>query len=596
MSGITSGVVYPLAACELAQIYKFKNIGGTSAGAIAAAAVAAAEYGRIHGTGEGFSELEKLPEWLGQRSRAKQGSNLFALFHPQEETRPIFNILTAGIGKDWGLLRMFNTALDAFPEVWLGALPGLILFGLACFQERGPMAFLWGLVSLLFAVIGLIVSIGAVVLWNVSQRLPENFYGLCSGNLDQPSRSGDQSIMPDAPLTPWLSDYLDRLAGKPKGQPLTFGDLWGGPNEEAGKRDTNLEMMTTCITLGRPYRIPFETDIFYFKPAEFERLFPDYIVTWMKEHPREPEKPNPYEDLGLRRLPAMSDLPVVVAARMSLSFPILICAVPLYAIDYGRKVNIENDRKPERCWFSDGGICSNFPVHFFDGPLPRWPTFAINLRPPHPDYPDEMVRMAKTNSGGLIEGWTRFDEVGRGTAKLAGFFSAILNAMQNWSDNLQTHLPGYRDRVVHVCLRPDEGGVNLDMDERLIEPLSERGRDAAQKLIERFAIPHSGGELTWENHRWVRYRTTMALIEAMLKSYSAAFDSSTDGDRKYLELIERDFDDPPKSYRWTARQKESGVNSTQELLALVEKWKQSPSHFSEHAPKPTAELRIRPRV
>jgi hypothetical protein len=35
--GVTSGIVYPLAVCELAKTYTFKNIGGTSAGAIAAA-------------------------------------------------------------------------------------------------------------------------------------------------------------------------------------------------------------------------------------------------------------------------------------------------------------------------------------------------------------------------------------------------------------------------------------------------------------------------------------------------------------------------------------------------------------------------------
>jgi len=36
--GITSGVVYPLALVELAKTYRFSNIGGTSARAIAAAA------------------------------------------------------------------------------------------------------------------------------------------------------------------------------------------------------------------------------------------------------------------------------------------------------------------------------------------------------------------------------------------------------------------------------------------------------------------------------------------------------------------------------------------------------------------------------
>ena len=44
--GITSGIVYPLALVKLAEKYRFSCIGGTSAGAIAAAACAAAEYGR----------------------------------------------------------------------------------------------------------------------------------------------------------------------------------------------------------------------------------------------------------------------------------------------------------------------------------------------------------------------------------------------------------------------------------------------------------------------------------------------------------------------------------------------------------------------
>ena len=44
--GTTSGVVYPLAVCELATNFRFRNVGGASAGAIAAAITAAAELGR----------------------------------------------------------------------------------------------------------------------------------------------------------------------------------------------------------------------------------------------------------------------------------------------------------------------------------------------------------------------------------------------------------------------------------------------------------------------------------------------------------------------------------------------------------------------
>lgn len=47
--GITSGVVYPLAIYKLSQNYRFENIGGTSAGAIAAVMTAAAEYGARNG-------------------------------------------------------------------------------------------------------------------------------------------------------------------------------------------------------------------------------------------------------------------------------------------------------------------------------------------------------------------------------------------------------------------------------------------------------------------------------------------------------------------------------------------------------------------
>ena len=47
--GITSGVVYPLTVVELSKKYRLRNIGGTSAGALAAAITAAAEYNRDGG-------------------------------------------------------------------------------------------------------------------------------------------------------------------------------------------------------------------------------------------------------------------------------------------------------------------------------------------------------------------------------------------------------------------------------------------------------------------------------------------------------------------------------------------------------------------
>lgn len=72
--GITSGVVYPKAIAELAKEFRFKNVGGTSAGAIAAALAAAAEYARVSGKGAGFARLEQLPDFLYEGSRPSRAT------------------------------------------------------------------------------------------------------------------------------------------------------------------------------------------------------------------------------------------------------------------------------------------------------------------------------------------------------------------------------------------------------------------------------------------------------------------------------------------------------------------------------------------
>ena len=63
--GVTSGVVYPGLVCKLAEYYDFQSIGGTSAGAIAAALTAAAEYSRRAGNPDAFNAVSEVPGWLG---------------------------------------------------------------------------------------------------------------------------------------------------------------------------------------------------------------------------------------------------------------------------------------------------------------------------------------------------------------------------------------------------------------------------------------------------------------------------------------------------------------------------------------------------
>ena len=86
--GITSGVVYPLAVVELATRYQFKNIGGASAGAIAAGFAAAAEYGRRMG---GFLRSARLPQEVSR--------SLLSLFQPTPRLRPVFGVLVHGFSR-----------------------------------------------------------------------------------------------------------------------------------------------------------------------------------------------------------------------------------------------------------------------------------------------------------------------------------------------------------------------------------------------------------------------------------------------------------------------------------------------------------------
>jgi predicted acylesterase/phospholipase RssA len=588
--GITSGVVYPPAVVALSKKYSFRNIGGTSAGAIAAAVTAAAEFGRQHNR-EGFSRLANLPADLGAPVSKGGDSLLLSLFQPQKETNALFRIVVASLGnKRFKAVKVLLAAIRHFiVRALIGALPGLVFTFLCIYYATGVFFGVSLVVGVLLIILGVLISVAIGIYGKVTGAIPQNHYGLCRGFIEGPN---------NVPvLTPWLSRLINETAGiDPDGKPLTFGDLYG-LDENNQERRINLQMMTTNLTTGRPHRLPFSQRTFYFDPAEWSKFFPANVIDWLLSKSQDAEA---MEFAPLRQLPAADDFPVIVATRMSLSFPILLSAVPIYARDFGRTQ--EEDRRPQKCWFSDGGICSNFPVHFFDSALPRWPTFAINLRPFHPDHPDKPVFMPDKNVGGTTEWFTNFDQ-GNGRDRLFGFFGAILNTLENWRDNMQTRLPGYRDRIAHVSLNDKtEGGLNLNMPSELIIELGERGEQAAELLMEHFTVPADEIELSWDNHRWVRYRSMMGLLEEMLQEMEFAIKHPAPGDRSYEDLISRELGQAPKSYAWRIKsQRTFGSKATVELMDLIAKWESLKANdpnstFTTGTPKPQPELKARPQV
>jgi predicted acylesterase/phospholipase RssA len=581
--GITSGVVYPLAVCELAKEYRFRNIGGTSAGAIAAAAAAAAEFGRDKG---GFTKFAQLPDFLQEK--------LTSLFQPSRETRPVFVVLLTWLQPGSRFKKVVRSVLAILRDHGLGAVAGaglgLLLFLLLVVLPATSLHPTGGwIVGLLFALAGGLLGASTAFVIGGLRGIENNFFGLCTGSA--PARPGT-----DPPLTPWLADLLDDIAGKTDG-PLTFADLWGQAEhsemlrkeEDSRLRNVNLEVMTTNLTHGWPLRLPFASREFFFHPRDFEQLFPPRIVQWMLSHPPAPRSEEDEWLYGhvaksspLRPLPDPAQLPVVVAARMSLSFPVLISAVPLYTVDWSLEKNKQAKklRQPlelERCWFSDGGIGSNFPVHFFDQLLPSRPTFGINLRPFHPDHPKkedeaENVWFSERAGQGLAPSSTAI-------SGLLSFLTTIVNTMQNWVDNTQTRLPGYRDRVVHVHLTDDEGGLNLVMPPERIQALTQRGQAAGRKL----------SHFNWDAHRWTRYRSAMAQLQDKLERMERVY---SQGFKEFLDQRDPEANPYKQSNKW----KGFALEGTQLLMELVGKWRSHEKYrFTDSAPRPTPDLRITPR-
>lgn len=600
--GITSGIVYPSALSLLATHYRLRSIGGTSAGAIAAAAAAAAEYGRTSGA---FDRLSVLPATLGETDENGR-TRLFRLFEPQRSTKALFDLLVAGLMPDarhgWlAALRWLFSAIANFPIAAL-VIAAACALGAALLLAGDVSPLRLGL-TVLIAIVAFVLLLAAWILIVAARRIGANGYGLCTG-------MGSESA-----LTPWLYGTLQSLASRAPDAPLTFGDLWKNPDPADAKpgdalrethlRRIDLRLMTTALSHGRPYSFPLEINDFHFDAAEWRLLFPPVVIDHLIARAGAAIAEGPLA--GKYRLCAMEDLPIIVPVRMSLAFPVLLSAVPLW------RVRRDPDRDhpgqwldvAEKVWFSDGGICSNFPVHFFDATLPSRPTFGIDLTDDrfvraNPEDPQDFVWMPPHNGSGAMTEIVDVDRGGR--PSVIGFFASIVRTMQDWSDATQLGAPGFRDRVVHVRLTADEGGLNLRMRPELIARVAARGTEAARVLLAHYAHhdPPAGTVTGWRNHRWVRYRVAMRLIEQSLAGLRAAEAETASTPAGILAM----HDDPP-SYRFrTAAQEQAAHDAYIELLDLADRYAKTRDglgfaifdHDPGDGPHPRPELRIRPRL
>ena len=637
--GVTSGIVYPATIIKLAEKYRFRSIGGTSAGAIAASLTAAAEYGRQTG---GFERLRAISLRLGE------GTFLRDLFQPSREVKPLFDLALSAmevgqseekrtIGQNIKLARRivrssFTSAFQAGTQkgILVGALAGLVL---ALIVQGIPAlvtiilgntvswsALLWPFLILLvlFSVLGgwlgSFVRAGAGLMDILTRRIPGNFFGMCTGLHDPADTS--KSV-----LTVWLTRSLNDLAGiKPGEPPLTFGAL--------SKKGIELKMISSNLSQSRPYELPFENKKFIYRKDDFNKLFTKDILEHMEQHAYESKRvvlPD-----GYRFLPLTEELPVAVAMRMSLSFPLLLSAIPLYTIKESsfRKRQKNNDFAvtPEDMqvnWFSDGGIASNFPIHFFDSWVPERPTFGIKLTSMPPDAfedapmddtladvkgpvlkQDYVTTLSDVKDDGVIKSfpglyekavflpeanmqvnpeWEPLEDMD-GKPSITKFMSSIFGTAQNYRDNTLSALPSYRERIVHIRLNENEGGLNLAMDRETILKVMEKGHQAGETIL---------ADFNFRDHQWVRLRLLFGLLENKLVEMARKLAPDR---ANVISLMQEQIEATKTMDRFPYPRSEAWCEDALERLMTLDKllrdWEEE--HFHTKLPKPTPHLRVEP--
>ncbi|MFQ3666193.1 MAG: hypothetical protein SNJ79_09230 [Sphingomonadaceae bacterium] len=559
--GATSGLVYPGTLVTLAERYRFRCIGGASAGAIAAGIAAAAEIGRRSGSYPNvYPDLVgKVSEELGAIVDGE--SRLKTLFHPSTAMRPVMEIAWATLEKgpvDRLLVRYLArvtgrtlraAAATAAAVGLTGAILGAMVATALAGAGSGPfliacLLMLLGAATLAAAALPFWFARGSFVsdLGTPLSDLAASGFGLCPGVNPDVDASSTREMADRGGFADWMHATIQRAAGREvTDPPVAVSDLWGTSDPWAPDRRVDLVLTTTNLTQQLPHQFPFlerSSSFLYFAPQDLANALPASVIEHLLER-RDPAFDIEQDGVWYHRLPRPADLPVLLGVRLSMSFPFLISAVKLHECAAFRTGSATRPHLAP-CWFSDGGITSNFPVATFDAPLPARPTFCINLADLPRNDPDRAnrVRMVNNNSEG-VRAPLRSDMSQGG---LVTFLGAIVDTARNGRENEQMTLPSQRDRIVTVLLDPDkEGGLNLNMQEATLKQLSAWGAEAGTKLVQRFH-PAGGGdpqapEMTWNLHRWGRIRTTFAGLEALALRVDAGWRRADASGRTVPEIL-----------------------------------------------------------
>jgi hypothetical protein len=178
---------------------------------------------------------------------------------------------------------------------------------------------------------------------------------------------------------------------------------------------------------------------------------------------------------------------------------------------------------------------------------------------------------------------------GRPIGGLAAFLIRLVDAAKDWQDNLQGTLAGYRDRIVHINLKSDEGGLNVTMPPGVALTLATYGATAGALLRDEFNL---------DEHRWRRFLVAMTRLDETIEEFAAAYDGKEEAE-PFAKFLSRYSDNPPHSplsYRQTAQDLETLLARAREFSELGRRWRSQPDVQEKALPHPKTDMRITPRT
>jgi hypothetical protein len=166
------------------------------------------------------------------------------------------------------------------------------------------------------------------------------------------------------------------------------------------------------------------------------------------------------------------------------------------------------------------------------------------------------------------------------------FLSGVLGTMQEWRDNLQSILPGYRERIIQVRLAEDEGGMNLNMPRSRVTKLSAYGESAGREVCARF---------DWDAHRWRRFLVAVARLESLLADVAEVYETAPPQGEAMQAFLDR-YSSQPAEYAQTQRWTADALADIADLLNCHQAWSARTPLGGGKIPKPEVEIRFTPRV